>query len=504
KTAEAAEIILREGGNAFDAILAAHFCACVAEPVLASLGGGGFLLAHNASGSSKVYDFFAHTALKPLPKDELDFHPIEANFGTAVQEFHIGLGSIATPGAVKGVFRIHKDLCSMPISEIAQPAIEAARNGIRINAFQAYIFDIVNPIYHASAAALRQYQSHIKLDSLVTEDEWHKQPKLADTIEILTKEGEALFYRGEIANQITSMCHKGGQITAEDLAAYDVVVREPLQVKYHNHLVLTNPPPSCGGALIAFALKLLQTLEIKQYAFASADYLNLLTRVMQYTNAARIDAQLAGVNKDTMLSFMDTTLLEQYREKILHNARSLRGTTHMNVMDNKGNIASLTVSNGEGCGHLIADTGIMLNNMLGEEDLNPKGFFQWPANQRMTSMMAPSLVIDQKGYCLSLGSGGSNRLRTAILQVLLNTLDFNMPLQQAIQNPRIHFENDLLSVEYGFDETDLHELFNNFPKHKYWQEKNLFFGGVHAVDNKQGKFSGCGDVRRGGVAKVVY
>ena len=118
----------------------------------------------------------------------------------------------------------------------------------------------------------------------------------------------------------------------------------------------------------------------------------------------------------------------------------------MSVMDNRGNVAGLTASNGEGCGHMIPDTGVMLNNMLGEEDLNPDGFYRWPANRRMTSMMAPTLVISPQGRKISLGSGGSNRLRTAILQEQVNNIDFDRTFDEAVNNPRIHFENDQLRM----------------------------------------------------------
>ena len=190
-------------------------------------------------------------------------------------------------------------------------------------------------------------------------------------------------------------------------------------------------------------------------------------------------------------------------KKIAGNARALRGTTHISVMDNKGNVAALTASNGEGCGHMVPDTGVMLNNMLGEEDLNPNGFFNWPANRRMTSMMAPTLVISPSGDKLSLGSGGSNRLRTAILQVLSNVIDFDMPLHDAINQPRIHFENDLLNIEPGYDRETIAALCGDYAENKIWEEQNLFFGGVHAVTEYQGNFDGAGDQRRGGVAQVI-
>ncbi|MDH5799090.1 MAG: gamma-glutamyltransferase, partial [Paracoccaceae bacterium] len=145
ETARAAAIILEEGGNAFDAVIGGVMAACIAEPVLASLGGGGFCLASPPDGSAVVYDFFTQTP-KRRP-DDLDFFPIIADFGTAQQEFHIGMGSIATPGVVAGLFALHRDRGHMPLQRIAEPAIRLARTGVKMNATQAYIFQIVKAIY---------------------------------------------------------------------------------------------------------------------------------------------------------------------------------------------------------------------------------------------------------------------------------------------------------------------------------------------------------------------
>jgi gamma-glutamyltranspeptidase/glutathione hydrolase len=123
ETARAAELILQQGGNAFDAVVAAHFAACVAEPVLTSLGGGGYLLAHAPSNQHFIYDFFVQTPRAKRPAIDLDFKPIHADFGTAKQEFHIGLGAIATPGTIKGLYAIHRDLCTLPMDNLLEPII---------------------------------------------------------------------------------------------------------------------------------------------------------------------------------------------------------------------------------------------------------------------------------------------------------------------------------------------------------------------------------------------
>ena len=436
--------------------------------------------------------------------DELDFYPIVANFGTTSQEFHIGLASVAVPGAVKGIFEIHQQLGSMPMTELVQPAIEAARQGVNVNAFQAYILEIVSPIFSATQEARRLYQSLRHPDALIGEGELMQQTPLADFMEVLVKQGSDWFYQGEIAHAICDLSASGGgQMTLQDLADYKVIVRDPIRVQYKQHRVLTNAPPSCGGSLIAFALNLSEVIDIAQFPFGSQQHLQSLAQVMRLTNEARLEASMTAPSQSPVERLFDPDLLQQYREKIAGNVASLRGTTHMSVMDSMGNVAGLTVSNGEGCGHLIPDTGVMLNNMLGEQDLNPNGFFRWPSNQRMTSMMAPTLVLSPQGETICLGSGGSNRLRTAILQVLINLIDFDQHLHEAVSQPRIHYENDLLSIEPGFDAKELQPLCRQFANHRLWERKNLFFGGVHAIKEHRGVYHGAGDQRRGGVAKII-
>jgi gamma-glutamyltranspeptidase/glutathione hydrolase len=181
------------------------------------------------------------------------------------------------------------------------------------------------------------------------------------------------------------------------------------------------------------------------------------------------------------------------------NSLFSRGTTHISVADAAGNIASLTVSNGEGCSYVLPGTGIMLNNMLGEEDLNPGGFHQWKEGSRLASMMSPAVAELADGTRYALGSGGANRIRSAITQVLINLLDFGMSLEQAVAAPRIHLEGDMLSIEAGLGDEAMQALESSAPRTHLWPEKNLFFGGVHAVSvTPAGEFHGAGDPRRGG------
>ncbi len=505
-TADAAIDILREGGNAFDAALAALFTCCVVEPVLASLGGGGFLLTLPANGRTLLYDFFPQTPSHRPPRSETDLFPILADFGTAQQEFHIGLGSIAVPGVIKGLFAIHRDLCRLPLKTIIAPALDAAKEGTQVNSFQHYISSIVTPIIKSSPAALNLHQSPGYPGRIAKQGELVRQPDMADAFDILAKEGEDLFYRGEMGQQLVRDCREGGGcLSMEDLEQYRVVQRNPLEFAYHDARILTNPAPSIGGTLIAFTLSLLQETRLGTLPFHGPRHLQWLADAMQITQQLRHEQNMdRNLDEATSQHLLSQPFLAAYR-KILQNEYSFsRGTTQISIADAEGNIASMTLSNGEGSGYVLPGSGIMLNNMLGEQDLSPHGFHQWPENRRISSMMSPTLLFLSDGTIIATGSGGSNRIRSAILQVLINLVDFEMTLDQAVEQPRIHFESGILNLENGIPDKTVEVLMDAFLNHRLWPEKNLFFGGAHSVmQNHLGVLSGRGDSRRGGVYRYL-
>ncbi len=500
-TAQAARDILQEGGNAFDAAVAAGFAACAAEPVFTSLGGGGFLLAHPARGEECLYEFFVQTPQGFPPAEALDFYPIHADFGPTTQEFHIGMGSVAVPGTIAGLFAIHRDLGILPIEKVLDPAIRLCREGVVINPFQEYLFQVVGPIFRATEESRRVFGSPNSPGKLVQEGDLVRFPELAVTLEDLGREGPDLFYRGALAARLAEQCREGGTLTLEDLKSYRVERRTPLEFCYRGHRLLSNPPPSCGGILIAFTLQLLEGSGILSAPPESPEDLIPLAWAMDLTNKARMDALEKDPDWGEAASrLLQTEFLESYRREIAGRRAALRGTTHLGVIDAEGNVASMSLSNGEGCGHILKGTGIMLNNMLGEEDLNPRGFHHFQGNERLSSMMAPTVLFHKDETVFALGSGGSNRIRTAILQVLRHLTDHNLRVEEAVQFPRIHFERGLLSIEPGFPAQTIESLKKNFPEIHLWAEKNLFFGGVHAVAHHPAKgFSGVGDSRRAGV-----
>lgn len=487
----AAAIILEEGGNAFDAIVAAGFASTVVEQTLTSLGGGGFLLGHNhEKGQNLFFDFFVDTpGLQGNMKTEnLDFYPVTIQFSGAPQIFNIGLGAAAVPGVAKGLIHIHRRLGRMSLLDVVQPAVEYAK-GHQVNRYQASFLQLLFPIMTSTETGRALYgditENYIDRDDLLV------NAQLAECILQLAEDGGDSFYRGEVAAQLSrEMEEMGGLITVADLESYTVKERPPLKVQYRDAAFYTSPPPSMGGALIALSLSLYGAMDKPDYPWGSSNHLTSTLAVMREVERLRKNGV---IDPESLAGY-----LPQGLEESLANIRLFtRGTTHISIADKHGNCAAMTCSNGEGCGYFIPGTGVMLNNMMGEDDLHPDGFHSSPAGQRVGSMMSPSLLLQDDQVKLVIGSGGSKRIRTAITQVLTQVVDFDRDLQQAVNAPRLYLDEELLQVEPGFAEEELTQI---AIEKNVWDALDVYFGGVHAVI--PGK-EGAGDPRRGGAVKVV-
>ena len=504
-TAEAAAEILQDGGTAFDAAIAALAAACIAEPVLASLGGGGFLLARDDGGRTLLFDFFPQTPKWRRPPADVDFRPITADFGPATQIFHIGMGTAATPGTVRGMFAVHRELCRLPLSRLVEPAVRLARDGVAVNRLQAFVARIVSPILLASPAGQRRFGRPDAPDEPMAEGQHFRWPELQDVLETLAREGDRLFYEGEIAGEIVRASQNGGgHITRDDLRHYRVIRRRPLVQRFAGTRVLTNPPPSAGGMLIAFTLSLMDAARPGPSSFGSPGHLGLIARALSLTHKARHDCRMREDPDGAFERLFDPALLASYRAQVAGHPSAHRGTTHVSILDRRGNAVAMTLSNGEGCGVLVATDGFMLNNMLGEDDINPDGAEGWPTDTRLSSMMAPTLAEEPGGGLTVLGSGGSNRIRSAIAQTLINLYAFDLPLADAIDSPRLHVEDDHLDIEAGFDDGAVRAVTGGMDDCRVWPEPNLYFGGVNAVRaDGRDRLTGHADPRRGG-AVVVF
>jgi len=474
-TAEAGAWALREGGNAVDAAVAAVAASIVAESPLTGLGAGGHMLVHRPGGETVLLDFFVAAPGLAGTERRSDLVPVEVDFGDAIQIFNIGAASCGVPGVPSGLEEAARSHGTMALADLVGPGARLAREGVELNRQQGYLLKILAPILAREAEGEAIYAPEGRV---LETGERIAFPELAETLERLGAEGCEPFYRGDIAAAMSrDVVDSGGTLAAEDLAAYETITREPVRASFAGRDILTNPPPSSGGLLIAYALELLD--EVGEFDAVT------LVGVMRQAQEARTREFLAGLYEDG------------YGTRFL--ADRLGSTTHITAVDSDGGCASVTCSNGTGSGLYVEGTGIHVNNMLGETDLNPLGFHSTQAGRRLPSMMSPTVVLRDGRLELGLGSGGSNRIRSAITQVLVRTLGEGLDLAAAIAAPRVHFEEGAVQSEPGVDPGALERLAAEGYEVIRWHEPNLFFGGVHAVAaGEDGTLTGAGDPRRGG------
>jgi gamma-glutamyltranspeptidase / glutathione hydrolase len=482
-TAKAGAAVLREGGNAVDAAVAAMLTSFVAEPLLTGLGAGGHMIV--ATAEEKVLlDFFVEAPRRPDDGSAAELDAVDVSFGDAVQVFYIGPASCGIYGMPAGVCAAAKRWGTMPLPALAAPAAKLAREGVALNAQQAYIAKILGELLCSTPQCAALWAPG---GQPLREGDVLRDPDLAEAIERLGAEGAAPFYRGDIAAAVCDLlASRGGFFDSQQLAAYVAIEREPLQVRFRDREVLTNPPPSAGGSLLAYALRLLDregSGQARRVGGRVGPPITQLIEAMEAAQAQRTPQFIEGLGEEGFL--------ERFR------ASRLGATTHISVLDRDGMACGVTSTNGEGSGIVVPGTGIHLNNVMGEEDLNPLGFHRHPAGRRMPSMMAPTLVMRSGEVELVLGSAGSNRIRSALLQTIIGVVDRQLPIEQAVSAPRVHFENGVIYHEPGIDLQDLHRGDREIVR---FHDRNLFFGGVQAVQQRDGCITGAGDPRRGGVA----
>jgi gamma-glutamyltranspeptidase/glutathione hydrolase len=478
-TARAGARVLEEGGNAVDAAVAAALVSWVAESTLTGPGAGGFMLVHRARDhSARVLDFFTTVpGLGLLRNAGGEMVSVDVEFTSSSRQlFHIGGASVAVPGAALGLEEAHRTYGSLPWRELFTPAIEVARIGVELTRPQAYLHDILDPILRHSGEARAIYERDgTRLstgDVLVMAD-------LATTLEVLRDRGARELYQGELARALVSHVQaSGGRITERDLAEYRVVRRRPVRARFRGDDFLSNPPPSAGGALIAYGLGLLDDVG----APGSAEAIDALARVMR--------------------SQVDASLWPRQRLSKLLEERAVvsSGTTHISVVDGNGNAVALTASTGSGSGVVVPDTGIHLNNMVGEFLLTrpPR------VGTRLSSGMSPSIVLREGRPHLVVGSAGSLRLRGAVMQVVINVVQHGLGVREAIERPRVHLDGDSLNCEGGNDPAELEKLEAMGWQLVRWRSRNLYFGGAAGVEMRpNGALAAAGDPRRGGAGVVV-
>ncbi len=507
---------LRAGGNAMDALIASALAATVCEPLLTGFGGGGLITWRDArTGEVIVLDFMSAFPGLGVGLEPRDFVALSVDYGPTTQTFHVGRGAAAVPGVALGLEHAWRRFGRLPRTELGRHATTLARDGWTATVGTETVAGMLSAITTRtpdSAALFAPGGTPLRAGDVV------RSARQAEAIEAFAAEGAEPFVSGRFASALIEVFGPPwGSLSAEDLAAYTVIEREPVRASFHGSTLYAPPPPCLGGALIAFGMELLGQLTRDENPVAVA---GALASVMAETERARREWFDAGATTEgSVARLLGAASLKAHRQHLMASLqhRSLipplgpapgsvpGNTTHISVVDAEGNAASYTSSNGETCGTLWPGTDLPFNNFLGEEDINPQGFHVGTPGHRMTTMMSPSLLVGDDGSVIALGTGGANRIRTAMLQVLAHLLVGRLGLEESVLYPRVHLEAGRAAVEdIGQGRAVLAAAAGPSNSLAPFVGRHLYFGGVHcAARHADGRFEAVGDPRRSGCGQVA-
>ncbi|MCP4419265.1 MAG: gamma-glutamyltransferase, partial [Chloroflexi bacterium] len=403
------------------------------------------------NGRSLVYDFFSNTpGLNGSPLQQVDFDKVTIDFGATTQDFHLGRAAVAVPGNIAGLCQMAADYGRLPLPALLEPALKMAKDGLSIAPFQAKTCTLLQPLYTHTAGMRTIFSRNGRM---IQAGEKMFVPDLYNTLKNLAHEGVAYAQTGALGQAFQlDQAQNNGLLTPDDLASYQVYKQPSIQLTYRDYEILLPPPSSTGGVLTAFTLKLLAHFDMQKRPHGSASHLQLLYEVMVATNRARPlweDVSEALPSEKAIGRFLAPLFVQRYVEEVqdalsshhpspfVAEPNAPNNTSHLSVVDGDGLAVSLTTTAGESAGYVVPGTGFIPNNMMGEADLHPNGFHSRPAGQRIPTMMTPVIALHDGQTRLVLGSGGSIRIRSAIMQVLSNLLDYNMPLEDAVNVARV-------------------------------------------------------------------
>jgi len=505
-TVEAGLTALRAGGNAVDAAIAAVLMACVAEPLLCGLGGGGLAMVR-MNGRTQVCDMFADMPGRDAP--HAPPHPmrtIELDFGPTTQEFHVGRASVAVPGLPAGLWALHAAHARLPLEELAAPAASAARTGVPVNAGFERVGRLLWPIQQLDpeAASLfgRQGRPLVQGDTF-------RSPQLGETLLRYAAEGPSLLSTGDVGRALVEALEGNSNLTVADLAAYRPRFREAIRYHYHDARVWVPGLPSVAGLLLLHTLRILEDRG-PMPAPLSAAQVRFITHAMERTERVRGGRFLADLLEPGFArGFLAALAPHETADSHTQPARAGRPdpmapigpstghTTHISVVDGDGNAVGITQSLGETAGVMVPGTGVRLNNFLGEADVNPPGTFIAPGSRLMT--MCCPVVAALGDRVFAMGSGGSSRIRSAVLHGIVYLTDHGMPPERAVSAARAHYEWETLHVEAdGRPPGTMEAVAASYPGMKRFDGPNMFFGGLHMASAGGTGFEGGGDARRSG------
>ena len=495
--AEAAAEVFRAGGNAADAAVAAAAAVSVTEPLMSSIGGGGFALVREGSGSAEVVDYYDAMPGRGLPASAFGAggnpQSVMLKYGAGVRSI-VGGAAVSVPGSLRGWEMVLERHGRMGLAEALGPAIRLAREGFRLCRTSGMWLEVAQEVLRLTDETRGQFY---KGDRVYREGEEMTFPELADTLEAVGEAGADLFYEGDLGREISSyVLGMEGILTERDLAEYRPVVREPMSVRHGAGEMYTNGPPSAGGSTLAQMLRVVSAYDLA--SMPGSEYVTVMAGAMKLALEDRETQYLDGSENGTVAARLTGEEYAKAQRKRIFEGFGSPHTTHLSCVDADGLAVSITASMGYGSGLVVPGRGIPLNNSLGEPELNPKGFHALKPGERLVSSMSPTVVSSAEGGIVALGSPGASRIPTAILQTLVNILDFGMTVEEAVLAPRFHAEGDLFAFEAGSPEVDPASFGRVLP----YEEPNMYFGGVNAVRlTTEGDFEAAADPRRsGGVA----
>ena len=513
--------ILQQGGNAVDAAIATAFALAVVHPSAGNIGGGGFLVYHGADGEVTAFNFRERAPLAASETMMLD----EDGFISSANR-HYNLLSTGVPGTVAGLALAHERLGSLPWALLVQPAVTLAEEGFpftrNLSGFQTSLLERVqeDAIYQSSVNAFLKPGGvpHTVGELLIQQD-------LASTLKRIRDHGRDGFYTGETARLIADFMNEwGGLITEEDLARYEAKEQPPIHGTYRGHDVYSMSPPSSGGVALVTMLNILEAYDLSAMGHNSAAYLHVLTEAMRRAYADR--AQFVGdpdfnpdmpvdwlISKDHATDLRSSISMEASSES---DSSAFNGyqpyeseeTTHFSVVDDDGNMVSLTYTLEFGYGNsiVVEGAGFLLNNEMG--DFNPKpGYTDRNGNigtapnlvapqKRMLSSMTPSIVAKDGRPLLAIGSPGGRTIINTVLQVILNVIDHEMNVAEAVEAPRFHHQwlPDRTSLERGYFSQDTIERYEALGHETTFRGSQGRAMGIY-IDYQNGLLQGAADSR---------
>ncbi len=482
------------GGNAVDAAISAALVSMTTEPGVVSLGGGGFVTIWADGQQPVTVDGNVSMPGAGLPAGQLGrgAREVYLSYGGGVSTL-IGHGTVATPGALAAIDVSAQRYGSLPWRELVEPAWEHARDGFPLpQASYNYLIHSGECIFgwHADSHA-----SLFANGRLARTGERIHVPALAETLRRLADDGVESFYRGEIAALIVrDMQDNDGVLTATDLKDYRPIVRKPMDARIGPWRLAVNPPPAVGGVSLCAMLRLMGDRPAQEWTAADV------------AHAADVQHAVLGFRRNHLdLSNdldNDARRLLQLCERLDPAALMSPSTIHISAVDSDGLGCSITMSSGYSSGVMPPGTGIWMNNTVGELELNRRGFDAEPGT-RLASNMAPAVARSDDGALLAVGSPGADRITTAMMMALLNLFRLEMPLADAIAQPRLHVEftadnSARVAAEPGLDLSEC-----RLPTRPF-DHQSMFFGGVGAaLRDARGKLTAAADSRRTGGARLA-